>query len=197
MAFAHPGAWPRREDVGHQAGRVGGPGAGLRGRVQPVRAGRGARRRGPAVVRVPDVRTGAADQVRGDPGRASAAHRRTVGPVQRRRGEQPARLEPAGADRRGDRQARADEPDDQHAVHQAAELQQHGRPGCDADPDVGGEGDRPADPDGPLGLSVCGHRCARHLRADPPCRVSTGLRRSGSPASGPSSWPARTWTTSR
>ena len=34
------------------------------------------------------------------------------------------------------------QPDDQLAVHQADELQQHGRPGCGADPDVGGEGAR-------------------------------------------------------
>ncbi len=52
------------------------------------------------------------------------------------------------------------EPDDQLALHQADELQQHGRPGRRADPDLGRAGQPPADPRRTLGLSARGHRRA-------------------------------------
>ncbi len=62
---------------------------------------------GPAGLRVPDVRAGAADRGGCHPQRAPAAHRRAVGAVQRGGRRQPARLEPGGADRRGDLRSRA------------------------------------------------------------------------------------------
>ena len=88
------------------------------------------------------------------------------------------------------------QPDDQLALHQADELQQHGRPGRGADPDVGGEGDTPADPRRPLGFPVRGHRRARHLSRSPSARSCTGRRPSGSPARGRWNWPAWRSTTS-
>ena len=66
--------------------------------------------------------------------------------------------------RRSDLAARPVQSDDQLALHQADELEQHGRSGRGADPDVGGEGAVPSDPVRPLGLPVRGHRRARHLR---------------------------------
>lgn len=63
--------------------------------------------------------------------------------------------------------AQPGEPRDQLALHQADELQQHGRPGRRAHPDVGRESGPPSDPQRALGLPVCGHRRARHLRTTP------------------------------
>ena len=57
----------------------------------------------------------------------------------------------------------AAQPDDQLAVHQADELQQHGRPGRGLILDLGEKADASADPLGALGFPVRGHRCARHL----------------------------------
>ena len=94
---------------------------------------------------------------------APPSHRRAVGAVQRRGTAQSARLEPGPGVGRGDLAAGPRQPDDQLAVHQADELQQHGRPGRGADPDVGGEGDASSDPHGPVGVPVRGHRRARHL----------------------------------
>ena len=61
--------------------------------------------------------------------RAPQAYRRTVVAVQRRRRGQPARLEPKSVVRRRDLAAERRQPDDQLALHEADELQQHGRSG--------------------------------------------------------------------
>ena len=118
---------------------------------------------GPAGLRLPDVRAGAAHRR----GETADEHRRRIGELWARFSavarDNPHAwsrdpVSPQEIWRAGPRQ-----PNDQLALHQADELQQHGRPGCGADPDVGGEGDVPADPFGALGFPVCGHRCARHL----------------------------------
>jgi acetyl-CoA C-acetyltransferase len=49
--------------------------------------------------------------------------------LQRRRRRQPECVDSRTGDRRGDHAPRSTQPDDQLAVHQADELQQHGRPG--------------------------------------------------------------------
>ena len=120
---------------------------------------------GPARLRLPDVRAGAADRGGGVARRPPPPHRRAVVAIQRGRGDEPARVEPravVGRTRSG--KPGPTQPDDQLAVHQADELQQHGRSGRGAGPDVGREGDVSPDPSRPVGVPVRGHRRARHLR---------------------------------
>ena len=180
----HPGR-PRRcrADRGRRDVAHPNAGAGRRrqarldepGRVRPDRRGRrrgcaDGRARGapdqarPARLRVSDVRAGAADRGRGVTGRPPPPHRRTVVAVQRGGRDEPACLEPGAvvAPSRSGNPAR--QPDDQLAVPEADELEQHGRSGRGAGAHVGREGDVSSDPFGPLGFPVCGHRCARHLR---------------------------------
>ena len=68
---------------------------------------------------------------------ARQAHRRALGALQRRRGRQSARVDPRTGDRRGDHPARPTQPDDQRALHQVDELQQHGGPGRGLAPNLG------------------------------------------------------------
>ena len=92
--------------------------------------------------------------------------------------------------------ARPAEPDDQLALHQVDELQQHGRPGRSADPDVGRAGDSACRSPPNVGFT----RTRAPTRTTPPRSPSatscTGRRRSGSPARGRWSWPAWASTTS-
>ena len=64
---------------------------------------------------------------------------------------------------RGDLAAERRQPDDQLALHQADELEQHGRSGRGHHPGLGREGHPSADPHRALGFPVCGHRFARHV----------------------------------
>ena len=84
------------------------------------------------------------DRQRGSRSTSTAPHRRAVGAVQRGGG---ATIRMRGFANRLTAEeictTRPDEPDDQLALHQADELQQHGRPGRRVDPDLGGEA-RPA-----------------------------------------------------
>ena len=93
-------------------------------------------------------------------------------------------------------QAGPGQPDDQLAVHQADELQQHGRPGRRADPDVGGEGDASADPHRPVGVPVRGYRRARHLPDRRARRVQPLARHPDRRQRGRSNWRASASTTS-
>ena len=101
-------------------------------------------------------------------GSRTDAHRRRIGELWARFSEV-AQANPHAWSRRalsgrGDLATQPRQPDDQLAVHQADELEQHGRPGRGPHPDVGREGHPSADPHRPLGFPVRGHRCARHLR---------------------------------
>jgi hypothetical protein len=74
--------------------------------------------------------------------------------VQRGRRRQPERVEPKGVVGRADLAAGPRQSDDQLALHQIAELQQHGGPGCRRDTGVGAGRQPLQDPFGALGFPV-------------------------------------------
>ncbi len=128
---------------------------------------------GPAEVRInlvqrwaflPSVRAGAADRCGGVAGRPSQAYRRIVVEIQRCGTGQPACLDPDTAVGRGDLAAERRQPDDQLALHQADELEQHGRSGRGRHPGRRGEGHPSADPHRALGFPLFGDGRARHVR---------------------------------
>ena len=129
--LAHPNAdaQPGRQAGLDEPGRVG---AVRRGR-QRAADGRGRRRLRIGLDRPAYVYPLFEQALRIDggesPERSPQANRRTVGAVQRCGPRQSARVEPQAVDRRADLAAGAGQPDDQLALHQADELQQHGRPG--------------------------------------------------------------------
>ena len=92
-------------------------------------------------------------------------------------------------------QTRSAQPDDQLALHQADELQQHGRSGRGAGADVGRQGDLSADPSERWVFPY-----AAPMRTTPTRsasgRSSTARRPSGSRAAGRWNWPAWASTTS-
>ena len=92
---------------------------------------------------------------------------------------------------RADLAAERRQPDDQLALHEADELQQHGRSGRGRHPGLGGEGHAPPDPHRALGFPLRGHRRARHVRDRSNGRSSTDP---GDQDRGPathSNWPGR------
>ncbi len=91
--------------------------------------------------------------------------------VQRGGGRQRACLEPGSGARRGDLAARPGQPDDQLALHQVDELQQHGGSGCGAGPHHRREGDLSSDTHRPLGFPLCRDGLARHLCRRRACRA--------------------------
>ena len=101
-------------------------------------------------------------------GESPDAHRRRIGELWSQFSDvaagQPVRLEPKAVVGRADLAAERRQPDDQLALHQADELQQHGRSGRGHHPGLRREGDPSADPHRALGFPLCGHRCARHVR---------------------------------
>jgi hypothetical protein len=72
--------------------------------------------------------------------------RRPVGPVQRGRCREPERLGARCVDRRADHPTGPGQPDDQLALPETDELQQHGESGCRAGVVLVGKGRVPADP---------------------------------------------------
>ena len=129
-------------------------------------------------------------------GRTPAPHRRAVVAVQRGGGEESARVEPRAVGAAPDLATQSPQPDDQLAVHQADELEQHGRSGRGAGAHVGGEGDVSANSLGALGFPVLPAPTRTTPTRSASGRSSTARPRSGSRGSGHCNWPASASTTS-
>ena len=139
---------------------------------------------------------------RPEPRRAPAAHLDAVVAVLRGRRYQPERLDPRAVHARGDRRAVARQPHDRVSVHEAHELEQHGRAGRRAHHVLGRAGRGARRPARPLGVPALRRRRPRPLvrlepgrplvvARDPPRRPS---RARAAPASASTTSPTSTCT---
>ena len=96
----------------------------------------------------------------------------------------------------GDLAAERRQPDDQLALHEADELEQHGRSGRGHHLGLGRKGHPPADPHRALGFPDMRAQIRTTRMRSVNARNCTGRRRSGSPVSECSTWRASVSTTS-